>query len=175
MDCEGSPVQEIAAIEVNRTTNAIVDVFLRHAYTERPDTFARNHIHGLNITFLKRYGLSSEDELIETFKMWLYSKPYVGVFANDSRKESELLDMKVSNYQLAPWAERKDRASHQMALSFKEHSIPIINRRCSHEAHSSFIEAPSSPNYSSAMAKARHGYHCALYDCVELYFDSLLW
>ena len=174
MDCEGVPVQEIAAIEVNRSTNAIVDVFLRHAHTEVPDTFSREHIHGLNTKFLKRYGLSSEKELIETFKKWLYSKPYVGIFANDSRKESELLGISVSNFQLVPWAERRNRASHELAVSYKELSIPILNRRCSNEVHSAFIEAPSSPNFSSAMAKARHGYHCALYDCLELYFESLL-
>ena len=171
---EGSPIQELAALEVNRNTNAIMDVFLGHAYTDEPDNFSRMHIHGLNKDYLKEFGFPSENSLLAVFKIWLSRKFYVAIFANDSRKESQVLGLKVNDFNLAPWADRRHHASHQLALRYKELSIPILNRFCPPIAHSSFVSAPSSPNAFSSIAKARHGYHCALYDCKELYFESLL-
>ena len=171
---EGSPIQEVAALEVNRNTNSIVDVFLGYAYTEKPDIFSRMHIHGLNKNYLKEFGFPSEDSLLAVLQIWLSRKPYVAIFANDSRKKSQALGLKISDFKLAPWADRRHRASHQLALRYKELSIPILNRFCPSIAHSSFVSAPSSRNAFSSIAKARHGYHCALYDCQELYFESLL-
>ena len=60
MDTEGSPIQELAAIEVNRRTYAIMDVFHGFALTDEPDAFARDHIHGLNKDYIKTQALPSE-------------------------------------------------------------------------------------------------------------------
>ena len=171
---EGTPIQEVAALEVNRNTNAIVDVFLGYAYTDFPDDFARKHVHGLDKDYLKQFGYPSEDALLAVLKLWLHNKPYVGIFANDSRKESQALGVTIFDFKLAPWADRRKHASHQLALRYKELSIPVLERFCPLSAHSCFVTAPRSPNASSSIAKARHGYHCALYDCVELYFESLM-
>ena len=171
---EGTPIQEVAALEVNRSTNAIMDVFLAYAHTEEPDKFARDHIHGLNKDYLKAHGFPSEKSLLMTLEMWLMQKPYVGIFANDTQKESKALNVTISDFKLAPWADRRKCASHQIALRYKELSIPVLNRFCSSSAHSSFKCAPDSPNAFSSIAKARHGHHCALYDCMELYFESLM-
>ena len=171
---EGTPVQEVAAIEVNRITNAIVDVFLGYAYTDEDDKFARSHIHGLNKAYLKNYGFPSVESLLTMFKTWLSRKHYFALFANDSRKESQALGLKFNDFKLVPWAERSHRASHQLALRYKELSIPILHTFCPPFAHSSFASAPSSPNAFSSIAKHRHGHHCALYDCLELYYESLL-
>ena len=163
-----------SAIEVNRNTNAIVDVFLGYAYTDEDDAFSRLHIHGLNKVYLKDFGFPSEDSLLTVFKIWLSRKRYIALFANDSRKESQALGLNFSDFKLAPWAERSHRASHQLALRYKELSIPILHAFCPSFAHSSFANAPSSPNAFSSIAKHRHGHHCALYDCLELYFESLM-
>ena len=150
---EGTPIQEVAALEVNRSSNAIMDVFLAYAHTEMPDTFARNHIHGLSKNYLQQFGFPSEDALLSVLKMWLQNKPYVAVFANDSRKESQALGIKISDFKLAPWAERSSCASHKIALRYKQLSIPVLNRFCSSSVHASFVNAPSSPNAFSTIAK----------------------
>ena len=45
---EGSPIQELAALEIDRNTNEIVDVFHAYAYTEDEDKLTRKYIHGLD-------------------------------------------------------------------------------------------------------------------------------
>ena len=77
---EGTPIQEVAALEVNCNTNAIIDVFLAYPHTEKLDDFARDHSHGLNKAHLKVHGFPSKDSLLMTLKMWLMGKPYVGIF-----------------------------------------------------------------------------------------------
>ena len=156
-------------------SHEIVDVFHAYAHCEEDDTYSRQHIHGLNPTVYKASGFPSEESLIGMFKLWLGHKhhPY-SIVANNPRKESEALCLTISDLRLAPWAERKDNASHQIALRYKELSVSILGRRCSQAAHSCFISAPSSPNALSSVAKARHGFHCALYDAVELYFEWMM-
>ena len=172
---EGTPVQELAAIEVNRNNHAIVDVFLGHAYTEQDDTYAQQHIHGLNKNYLREVGFASQDALLDAFKTWFSQKTLcVGLYANDGQKESQALGFNVSNFKLERWAERKDCASHQIAIRYKELSIPVLNRACTQRAHSSYKRAPESSDFNTSIAKARHGYHCALYDVMELYFECLM-
>ena len=151
-----------------------MDVFHAYARTEEQDTFARQHIHGLNKDYLNTYGYDSEAELIEAFKSWLSSKPYITLFANGASREAKMLGLPVCEFNLAPWAERDYVASHKIALCYKDHSLPVCDRRCKPHAHSSFVSAIQSSNPFSSLAKARHGFHCALYDCVELYFQSIM-
>ena len=68
---EGSPAQEVAALEINRWTNEIVDVFHAFAFTEEDDSFARKHIHGLNKSYLKAKGFPNEASLLAILKIWL--------------------------------------------------------------------------------------------------------
>ena len=175
MDAEGTPLQELAAIEVNRKTNAIIDVFHAFAETDSDDSFARRHIHGLNKRYLKKSGFPSEACLISVFKLWLAQKGDLQIFCNDAQKEQKSLGLKIGELKLLPWAERRHCASHVMALRYKELSIPILKESCTPAAHSDFVSAiTSSSNHDTNIAKARHGYHCALYDVLELYFESLM-
>ena len=174
IDAEGSPVQELAAIEVNCDSHAIMDVFHGYARTQEKDIFARNHIHGLNQDYVKLFGYDCERSLITACKAWLRLKSYIALFANGARREAEMLDLAVCELNLAPWAERQHCASHKIAIRYKELSIPICKRRCDTYAHSSFVSPPPSSNVFTRLAKARHGHHCALYDCVELYYQHLL-
>lgn len=174
MDTEGIPTQELAALLINRMTHTIEDVFHAYAYTEEDDYFSRKHIHGLNKDFLKAKGFPNEDSLLSTFKTWLHEKDNPRIYANGGQKESKALDMEVNDFCLLPWAERRHAASHKVALRFKELAIPILNRHCHSYAHNQYACAPSSPNPLSFIAKARHGYHCALYDVLELYYECIM-
>ena len=159
---------------MNQETHAIMDVFHAYARTEEEDTFARSHVHGLNKDYVILLGFASEAELVEEFKSWLSSKPYIALFANGAHKEAQMLNMTVCDFNLAPWAERQHHASHKIAIRYKELSIPICGRKCSPYAHSSYVSPPACANAFTALAKSCHGYHCALYDCVELYFQHIL-
>ena len=108
------------------------------------------------------------------FKIWIATKPNAIIFCNGAEKERQALNLAIKEFKLLPWAERRYCASHQIAIRYKELTIPVCGQRCVKSAHSSFQTALSSPNASSSIAKARHGYHCALYDVMELYFECIM-
>ena len=173
LDIEGTPAQELAAIEINRWTHEIVDVFHAFAFTEEEDEFARRHIHGLNKIYLKSKGFPDEATLLAAFKKWMERKSHENVFSNGAYKESKVLGIEVKEFKLLPWADRRHTASHKIAISFKEHCIPILGRKCIPTAHASFVTASASNNLFTNIAKARHGHHCALYDVIELYYECI--
>lgn len=172
---EGDSIQEIGAIEMDCKSHKIVDVFHSYARTEDDDTFARRHIHGLNPSGFETNDFPTEDTLVRVFKIWLHQRPCkYTLVANDPRKEANTLGVTILDLKLAPWTERNNRASHQIALRYKELSVSIRGRSCSQAAHSCFVSALPSSNIISSMAKEKHGFHCALYDAVELYFEWLM-
>ena len=68
IDCEGEPIQELSALCASADTLEILSVFHQHAKyptqeEEDEDWFSRDHIHGLNLDFLQRYGVSSTRQL----------------------------------------------------------------------------------------------------------------
>ena len=176
MDGEGTPTQELAAIEVNVTDFSIMDIFHGFAFSEVDDGFARRHIHGLNKDFLKAYGYESEAFLVGAFRKWLHKKRHVSkVFANGAQRESQSLGIVVHDFLLLPWAQREHCLSHERALDSKRNNLPIFcadgsKMKCCDLAHSSFISCVNKSNSVTARAKAKHGYHCALYDVLELYY-----
>lgn len=174
MDTEGTPIQELAAMEVNATSFEIMDVFHAYAQTTEADIFARKHIHGLNQDFVSLYGLPSESHLLLSFLEWLSKKSSVAVFANGPDKEQRALKLKIHDFKLTPWAVRQNNASHQIAIKYKELSIPLLNHSCPTIAHSSFVSPPPTSNSDTFLAKLKHGHHCAFYDIVELYFAWIM-
>lgn len=169
IDSEGSPTQELSALEMDHKTREIVDVFHGHAFTVEPDFFARRHIHGLNPEFLREEGYKSPTELIEAFHSWIRGKRYIFLYGNNPSKEVMELQLFVSDLSLDPWKMRSHKAYHEVAYSFKRHNIPICSKSCSKEAHSEYRSAYVRPFNLSDAAKERHGHHCSLYDCFELY------
>lgn len=176
LDIEGEPCQEMAALEISRKTGEIIDVFHGYAKTDAPDTFARKHVHGINLDYIENVDVPfpSADCLFAIFKIWMCSKSNAPIFANAGHKESSALGMKVNDFNLVPWVERKDKPSHLLAIRFKEQSIPIRGRKCPREAHSCFRCPPFSRNLAILDAKSKHGYHCALYDVLELYYEYVM-
>ena len=162
-------MQELSAIEMNYKTREIVDVFHAHAYTEIGDTFSRNHIHGLSKTFLFEKGFSSFEELVNAFKIWLRSKNHLSIFANGAHNECKSLSLNIADIGLPQWSIRKDEAYHQVASKFKKLSIPINHVQCPKDAHAWFHGPFRKNDTVGELAKARHGYHCSLYDAYELY------
>ena len=135
LDMEGTPTQEISAIHMNALTRQIVDVYHGHAHSCHDDSWARLHIHGLNTRFLERHGFPDEGALVRNFKDWLRPKDVLSMYANDAKKESNLLDMVIDDLKLPPWSERVYQAYHQMAITYKQDFIPILDKRCCPEAH----------------------------------------
>lgn len=169
MDSEGTPMQELSALEMNFQTREIVDVFHAHAYSPEPDTYARRHIHGLSLDFLRTYGFRKPYQMVDAFKAWLRKKPYLFIYGNDPAREVSELHLVVCDIGLDNWAVRAQKAYHEIAYHFKKHNIPICSMRCTEAAHSNFEYICVRPNNPSDIAKERHGYHCSLYDCYEMY------
>ena len=175
VDMEGAFTEELAAIAVNSETLEIRDVFHEFAKSQRVDCWSRKHVHGLNRMWLDRHAkYDNETQLILAFREWLQGKNVLAFFANDPAKERQVFGkaFDVSDLKMPMWAQRELRSSHQMALIFKRALIPVLNKRCCFNAHSSFSHVPTYRNTTSDFAKRRWGVHCALYDCYEdyLYF-----
>jgi len=167
---EGSSIQELSAIQMNALTRQIVDVY--HGHAQSPcscDRWARSHIHGLNTSFLQRHGFANQGMLIYDFKRWLRGKDVLAMYANDPAKEASVLNLPIKDMGILPWAERIHQPYHQMARTYKNDFIPILNMRCSSEAHSSFVKYPLKRLSETEIAKRDYGFHCALYDAYELY------
>ena len=66
----------------------IVSVYHKHVECEpNHDTWSRRNFHGLNLSYLNRFGLRNECDLIIDFQMWLNSFDVQLIYANDPRKE----------------------------------------------------------------------------------------
>ena len=180
VDCEGAPIQEFTALYVDGDSHDIVDIF--HRYVSFPfsrgydaDHWARQHVHGLNRTYLAANGLRDETLLLREFNEWLCSHPYEQMLANAPQKESDFLQLPVFDVCLPPWKERAQLLSHRLSLSLKRHSMPINGIMCA-SAHSSFVAWRPRRPYSLSptdVIKRDYGFHCSLYDCIELYFYHL--
>ena len=173
IDMEGSPVQELSAIQMNAWTKQIVDVYHAHAFSHQTDLWARLHIHGLNLHFLKSHGFRDEETLIQDFKRWLVGKNVVNLYANNPVKESEVLNMPITDIGLPPWADRIYQPYHQMALTYKREYVPILDKRCCFEAHAAFTHYNMKRLNETEIAKRGHGFHCSLYDAYELYLSYI--
>ena len=169
IDSEGSPIQELSALEMDFETREIVDVFHGHAHTTESDSFARKHIHGLNTKFLLREGYENSAGLIAAFRDWLREKNHFMCYGNDPTKEKEELKLYVVDIGLDQWIYRIHKPYHQVAFHFKRHNIPILSKRCCAEAHSSYKKAHVRPSNRSDAAKEQYGHHCSLYDCYSMY------
>ena len=166
---EGDSLQELSAIQMNALTRQIVDVYHAHAKPCSSDSWSRSHIHGLNPQFLHRYGFHCEETLILDFKKWLRGKDVLAMYANDPYKESDILKLSIKDMNMPRWAERVYKPYHEIAVTYKNDFIPILDKRCCAEAHSSFVKYPMRKRSETEIAKRDFGFHCSLYDTYEMY------
>ena len=169
IDSEGTPIQELSALEMDFNTREIIDVFHGYAYTTENDSFARKHIHGLNTDFLLQNGYENMSSLITAFKVWLRERKHFMFYANDPGKEMQVLKMYMTDIGLDKWINRIHKPYHHVAFYFKKRNIPILSKHCCAEAHSSYQNAYVRPFNKSDIAREQSGYHCSLYDCYEMY------
>jgi len=163
-------VQELSAIQMNALTRQIVDVYHGHAASPCScDSWARSHIHGLNSRFLQQHGFPDEATLVCDFKEWLSGKDVLSMYANNPAKEAATLNMPIKDLKLPPWFERIHQPYHELSLTFKNEFIPILNKRCCAQAHSSFTKYSMKKLNETEIAKRDYGFHCSLYDAYELY------
>ena len=170
IDSEGSPTQELSAIEMDFQTREIVDVFHGYAFINViTDSFARRHIHGLNTDFLFRKGYENTNILVDALKDWIRAKKHYMCYGNNPAKEIDELGLYLVDIGLHQWIYRIEKPYQQVAFHFKRHNIPILSKRCCAEAHSSYQKAYVRPFSKTDAAKERYGYHCSLYDCLAMY------
>jgi len=172
IDSEGEPVQELCGIEMCLETKQIVDVFLDYHHPIVSDSYARCNVHGLNPSFLEKHGHRTELSLLTAFKEWLDTKNYAQLFGNAPLREMKLLGVNIQDIKLPVWAERYQQDYHTMANCFKNMEVAFCGKRCFRSAHSSYFPRINVKT-ESAIARMRHGYHCAFGDCIELYFYYL--
>ena len=115
LDVEGASTQELAAVEMDCISRVIVDYFHGFAPPKTPDGFAMYHVHGLNFNVIEEDLYPSETSLLDAFKLWLCKKDGAKIYANDSYKEEKALNIKINNFALAPWVERRHVNSHIVA------------------------------------------------------------
>ena len=172
VDTEGAYAEEIAAIAVNSSTLQIIDVFHEFAKPQAVDDWSRKHVHGLNCNWLQNNAkFNNQTELMQAFRQWLRGRNVLAIFANDPSKERMLFgqDLAVNDLCFPMWSQREARPSHLITFLFKRAFIPVLNKRCCAEAHSSFKYVPVYRNSTSELARRRFGFHCSLYDCLECY------
>ena len=165
--------EEMSAIAMNADTLQIVSVFHEFAKSHISDQWGRKHIHGLNQHWLiDNAKYDSEKQLVQAFLQWYKGFRHVlTVFANAPAREISLIghNIHIDDISLPSWEHRERRACHQTALYFKRANVPILNRRCSSHAHSSYKYFPVYRNSTTEMAKKRWMHHCSLYDVFETY------
>lgn len=175
IDCEGEPIQEFSALYVDSDTDEIRDVFHAHVAYPFPDydydNWSRRHVHGLNLDFLSKHGFENQDDLLSAFRDWLSTHSYKNIYANAPQKEKQFLSLHIDDVKLPPWKQRGSCLSHRLTLVLKRKSVPICNVSCN--AHSSYVKWKAKRPFSltpSDVAKQDFGFHCSLYDCLEIYF-----
>lgn len=167
---EGTPIQELSALCVDVKTHVIEDVFHKHANFCAKDRFARERIHGLNKFFLNKHSVGTESKLVDLFLVWLKTKNVKAIYANNPTKEAAVLGLPVINFPLSNWEERQHGFLHKWVNKMKTKSHPICDDIfCPAEAHSSFVRPIEHKNPAISLAKLNHGFHCSLYDCIELF------
>lgn len=163
-------MQELSALAIDAKSKIIIDVFHVYGDYSAKDEFAREHIHGLNELFLACHSIGPESKLIESFVAWLKPKKIKAIYANDPDKESSVLNYPVLNFPLPIWVERQHKRYHRTAINLKNMSYPICQSvACPRSAHNSFVCPPKHRNFEKTSAQRKHGYHCSLYDVMELY------
>ena len=174
---EGSPTQELSAIEIDAKSKIINDIFHEYGDYSPSDYFARKHVHGLSEDFLTKHSIGPESKLIQAFLTWVRPKRIKAIYANNPGKESTVLGIPIQNFSLHNWVDRQHQSYHQMSLKLKSNGYPIFQQFvCPKAAHNMYVCPPVHKNPEIAYVKQKHGYHCSLYDVMELYlafYDSL--
>ena len=174
IDSEGTPVQELAAILVDTITMSIKDTFLQWAFPEvDTDWYARKHVHGLSRSFLRHHGLENEKKLLESFHAWRNQYTINEIFAHAPVKEEILLNLKITDACLLPWAERDTTPAHRIALRMKNDACALNGIVCEmwrvHNEYKGWPRLCGKGDY----ARSSFGPHCAWFDSIEVMLTIL--
>lgn len=154
-------------------TLQLVDAYHEFALTTVNDIFARMNIHGLNPIMFEGTAFDCEYELIQHFLKWLSPKKYSKLYGHAPEREIKSLNINIEDLKLPCWAERDSELFHTFANQCKMEQSIFCGRRCIQAYHSCFCRNLPS-NTVGQIARNKHGYHCAFYDCYELYLYYLL-
>ena len=106
---------------------------------------------------------------------WLDTFDVLCMYANNPGRERKIFrHCKYLHDILLPnWEKRMRQPYHEVAIRFKQLNVPIKNVRCTNFVHSRFITRYYITPSMKELGKILHGFHCALYDCYELYLFYL--
>ena len=162
-------MMELSAIAMDFKTSEIIDVFHEHAYAKQENDFATLHVHGLVNDYVRKKGHENTAQLIDAFRSWLKGKIVLTIYGNNPAYECRALDMNILDVDLDKWIDRIHRPYHIIANAFKNKFLPISGKRCTGEAHRAFLGVRIRGGNESDIARHKHGVHCSLYDCYEMY------
>ena len=169
VDTAGCPIQEMSAIEMNKETENILDVYHKFANIRRPnvDWYASKYIHGLRPAFLAEHGFQNQRQLKRDFKLWLKTKSVHKIYVNDPTCERGIpKPYVVEDIRLPIWKDRVRKESHVMAQNLQDSNIAFFtDAKCFREAHSNYEPLI----YFRNRVKNGHSFHCSLYDVYELF------
>ena len=154
-------------------TLQIVDVYHEFHDVWESDTFSRANVHGLNPEVFEDRAFATEQKLVNHFLEWLLPKNYMKVFGHAPGRESKRFNIVIEDLKLPCWADRDGELFHIFANRCKMDEAIFCGRRCIRANHSSYCRNMPART-AGQLARERHGYHCALYDCFELYLFYLL-
>ena len=70
MDSEGIPTQEFCAIIADADNLNVLDIYHKFAFASG-DFWSRRNIHGLNTDFLRQFGFSNANLLVNDFRKYI--------------------------------------------------------------------------------------------------------
>jgi len=196
MDIEGpnlSAIHELAMV-VSRK-GYLADSILLHSLPVPDDAQSRNilqergqYCHCINFKAVEmsKYCVSL-DNLFVTAASFIARYPTAVVVSNDQNARSDIgsvmnklnLPNPYSFLPLSKWVTRVKTFSHQLTLKAKAVSFPIPNSSLALIAcpviqiHSETLRMKRNPS-PSEWAKNSSGFHCALYDALEVYVALFL-
>lgn len=184
IDCEGTPIQELAAICVDIVSKRVKDVYLQYAKpfpipNEQSsgggdtDWYARRYIHGLNRNFLEDCGFDNEEQLKKHFLTWLSQYTINEVYANNPAKECHFLDIPITDVRLPQWSQRSNTLEHSTVIDMKLNLQPIHRTVCNTWFIHNEYRGWHKHNSLGDRARKEYGVHCALFDAAEVLFHVI--
>ena len=136
--------------------------------SQRDDSWARKHIHGLDAEYLDFYGFRNSQELTSKLNDWLTAFPEAVIYDMYPHRLQESVNRPISNVNYKSWEERRFLACHKEALRMKLNGESVNGTVCLHDAHCRFESWPYN-RYIRDLYINDFKWRCALYNCVELF------
>ena len=130
------------------------------------------NVHGLNTNFLRHFGFSNANLLVNDFRKYIGNYEVVKVFENCPNSVSYDFFHNIEDIRLHNWTTRVNQTYHILSNRLKKSNCHNYNlASCNLNIHSSYEPYLNFNRCRklSDQVKLEHGFHSALYDTFELY------